>query len=79
MNGKIYVFGQIINNINLSWVEEYDPETDTWTSKSDIPIKRKGPSTSAVNNKIYVIGGWIGNDISLSEVYEYDPRKDLAE
>jgi len=79
VNGKIYVFGEIIDNNVSTCVEEYDPETDTWTRKADIPIVRKGSSTSAVNNKIYIIGGWTDSDISLSEAYEYDTRNDLTD
>jgi len=41
----------------ISTVEAYDPETDTWEKKADIPTPRWGLSTSVVDGKIYAIGG----------------------
>lgn len=54
-------------------VEEYDPTSDTWTKKADIPTARWALSTSAVDRKIYAIGGHSGSggwDVhSTVEVY----------
>ena len=60
----------------LAVVEEYDPATDQWTQKADMPTGRSGMSTSVVNGKIYVIGGWGEGDQPLSTVEEYDPVTD---
>ena len=38
-------------------MEEYDPATDTWTSKAWMPTARILQCATAVNGKIYVIGG----------------------
>jgi hypothetical protein len=55
-------------------VEEYDPATDTWTRKADMPTARDSLSTSVVNGKIYAIGGAMSGDgVSLSIIEEYDP------
>ena len=51
-------------------------EENTWTRKADMPTPRWGLSTSVVNGKIYVIGGWDGVDKYLSTVEEYDPATD---
>jgi len=43
VNGKIYVIGGVSSEPGwegLSNVEEYDPATDTWTRKADIPGAR---------------------------------------
>jgi N-acetylneuraminic acid mutarotase len=58
-------------------VEEYDPVTDTWTRKADMPTARGWiqPSSPVVDGKIYVIGGWDGSK-SISTVEEYDPVTD---
>ena len=40
----------------LATVEMYDPLTDTWTQKADMPTARS-TSTSVVDGKIYAIGG----------------------
>ena len=42
---------------SLSTVEAYDPTTDAWTKKADIPTKRMWFSTSVVGGKIYAFGG----------------------
>jgi N-acetylneuraminic acid mutarotase len=65
LNNKIYVIGGY-NGIDLAAVEEYDPGTNTWTTKPNMPEARN-PSAAVVNNKIYVIGG--NNRI----VEEFDP------
>ena len=41
----------------LSKVEMYDPETDTWEQRADMPTPRSAVSTSVVDGKIFVIGG----------------------
>lgn len=38
-------------------MEEYDPATDTWTKKTDMPTPRWGLSAEVVNGRIYLIGG----------------------
>ena len=38
-------------------VEVYDPATNTWAKKADIPTRRGALAVSEVNGKIYVIGG----------------------
>jgi hypothetical protein len=39
-----------------------------------MPTARSGLSTSAVNGKIYAIGGWVGSGTTISTVEEYDPN-----
>jgi N-acetylneuraminic acid mutarotase len=80
VRGKIYViggrtfFGQTPPPILP--VEEYDPVTNTWRSKADAPTARQSLSTSAVDGRIYAIGGWSGSGIFRSIVEEYDPATD---
>ncbi|MFC1792317.1 kelch repeat-containing protein [Planctomycetota bacterium] len=89
VNGKIYVIGggpsepSEPNNIFFSAVEEYDPVTDTWTRKADMPTARgwMSPSSAVVNGKIYVIGGDVAIVdglffLPIPTVEEYDPAKD---
>jgi N-acetylneuraminic acid mutarotase len=57
-------------------VEEYDPSTDTWTTKADMPTARAYAGASVVNGKIYVIGGAPRAQTSISTVEEYDPSTD---
>lgn len=81
VNGKIYVIGGTHqrNGVNdftgLSTVEEYDPATDTWTKKANMPTARVAPAASVVNEKVYVFGG--ANRLnSFPTVEEYDPATD---
>ncbi|MBC8232700.1 hypothetical protein H8E77_24390 [bacterium] len=81
MNGKIYAFSGA-NQANshdgqglVTAAEEYDPAADIWTKKEDIPTARFGAAASAVDGKIYVIGGW-GSGVPLSVVEMYDPVTD---
>ena len=60
----------------LSTVEAYDPVTDTWTSKTDIPTPRFGLSISVVDGIIYAFGGTRSNFLGLSTVEAYDPMSD---
>jgi N-acetylneuraminic acid mutarotase len=79
VNGKIYAIGGALTYPGgppLSTVEEYDPATDTWTRKADMPTARAYLSTSAVNGKIYAIGGTLINPAwyrGISTVEEYNP------
>jgi N-acetylneuraminic acid mutarotase len=80
VNGKIYAIGGIgydQNNILIyNAVEEYDPDTDTWATKTAMPTGREYLSASSVNNKIYALGGSIGPGSTFDAVEEYDPTKD---
>ena len=60
----------------LSTVEAYDPVTDTWTSKAEMPTPRYGLSISVVDGIIYAIGGTNSDFIGLSIVETYDPVSD---
>ncbi|GAI92263.1 unnamed protein product, partial [marine sediment metagenome] len=58
-------------------VEEYDPVTDTWTTKSPMSTPRMYFAACADNGKIYVIGGESTNfNETLSTIEEYDPATD---
>jgi RNA polymerase sigma factor (sigma-70 family) len=88
VNGKIYVMGggtgstvlggALFPDKTTSAVEEYDPVTDTWIKKGDMPLAFSGSASGVVKDKIYLMGG--GNedhkDHSFSTVWEYDPIKD---
>lgn len=66
--------------LGFGTVESYDPLTDTWTRKADMPTARWGLATGVVNGKIYAIGG--GNaarDVVYNTVEIYNPQGDLNE
>jgi N-acetylneuraminic acid mutarotase len=84
VNGKIYIIGgepsePIPNSTVFSIVEEYNPVTNTWTRKADMPTARGrlAPSCPVVDGKIYVVGGsGYGADWYSPTVEEYDPSTD---
>ena len=64
VNGKVFVIGgsaqlemDEFGDMSLSTVEMYNPKTDIWKPKSDMPTARSGVSVSVVDGKIYAIGG----------------------
>lgn len=81
--GKIYVIGGLDDDsdgpINVyNTVEEYDPSTDIWSTKQNMPTARfwLGAATSS-NGKIYAIGGTDPYGAGrLNVVEEYDPATD---
>lgn len=84
VNGRIYAIGgcSIVNAAGpaLSTVEVYDPVTDKWTKKADMPTARMGLSSGVVDGKVYAIGGqpaaiWVWWN-ALSTVEVYDPATD---
>jgi N-acetylneuraminic acid mutarotase len=90
VNGKIYAIGghfwdSAWQGTTLSAVEEYDPATDTWTKKADMPMPTYGHAATVVNGKIYVMGGTWGEGADttqvnrvtiLSTIMKYDPATD---
>ncbi|RXE58134.1 Kelch repeat-containing protein [Acetivibrio mesophilus] len=74
--GKIYVAGGTNGTHYLNTLEEFDPDTNTWTQKAPMSQKRSGVGiVEADNGKIYAIGGFDGNSY-LNTVEEYDPIND---
>ncbi len=60
-NGKIYLIGgdswETGSSIVYNDIQEYDPRTNTWTSKTPMPTPWTNLSAIAHNGKIYVFGG----------------------
>jgi len=85
VNGRIYAIGGRNESGYLATNEEYDPATNTWTTKKPMQTPRAGFGIAVCQNKIYVIGGISGIDpstgisicCSLNEVY--DPLTDSWE
>ncbi len=76
--GMLYVIGgRKRDHVNLATVEAYDPQTDTWTRKADLPSPRGGHAAATLGGHIHVAGG---EDIDAGEVFAeqwiYDPDAD---
>jgi N-acetylneuraminic acid mutarotase len=72
INGKIYaVGGRYYDGTftpSLALLEEYNPVTDVWTRKMDMPTSRDRLMVGVNNNLLYVMGGVFGG--VNNEVYD---------
>ena len=90
VDGKIYVLAGYIgednqgaNHEHLKVVEMYDPQTDTWVRKQDMPTPRTQFGVGVVAGKIYAIGGYVHprnrkpeDPWRIDLVEAYDPASD---
>ncbi len=76
VNGQVRTFERWQPE-ELPTVEMYDPDTDTWIQKADMPTPRH-TSTCVVDGKIYAIGGiaYKIKSFRLDTVEMYDPVTD---
>ncbi len=85
--GKIYAIGGYLNPRDwkpglqgrLDLVEVYDPVSDTWAKRADMPTRRDGVRTAVIDDTIYAIGGagWpqVGaGGPALGTIEVYEPR-----
>lgn len=79
LNGKIYAIGgktlhPAVAGGGTTVVEEYDPVTDSWQSKADLPAPARAyMEACSIAGKIYVTGGMearMGEALSAVEVYD---------
>lgn len=62
VNGKLYILGAYGDNAPnglAGWFNEYDPATDRWTKKPDIPMPVHHQAMVGYGGKVYVFGGGI--------------------
>jgi N-acetylneuraminic acid mutarotase len=82
VNDKMYVIGGSTSILGTGYVVdsvyEYNPVSDSWTSKSKIPTPLMAAAAAVVDGKIYVIGGApFGMNSAYKSVYEYNPAIDI--
>jgi N-acetylneuraminic acid mutarotase len=60
-NGKIYAMGGSFTSGDdgpvMTIVEEYDPSTNVWTTRTSLPTALNRARLAVVKGKIYVISG----------------------
>ncbi len=82
LNGKLYVFGGVIDGSTVSTAAfSLDVTTPgaAWKQLKNMPANRLNNVAAAANGKIYIMGGRTLNGSTLSytnSVYEYDPATD---
>ncbi|MEM2099576.1 MAG: kelch repeat-containing protein [Candidatus Bathyarchaeia archaeon] len=74
INGKIYVVGGYYMGLYLvssSTLEVYDPETDTWTTKTPMLTAVYSCSSAVIDNKMYVVENAFGTHMGgLIQIYD---------
>ncbi len=82
VNGKLYILGGYGANAPgglAGWLNEYDPATDKWTKKTDIPMPVHHQAMTGYNGKMYVFGGGVkisptsDNWYPTNRTWEYTP------
>lgn len=74
INGKLYVGGGYNGSSAMVSFYEYNPNSDTWTPKANLPSPVYSASCFVLNTKGYVV---CGADPQLTRnVFEYDPVSD---
>lgn len=91
VDNKVYLIGgSLIEDVKrgirdpgpfgISTVEEYDPQTNTWRRRADMPTPREYPKVAVVDGIIYVFGGSSGKDNKIENlkfpvrVEAYNPK-----
>jgi len=81
INNKIYVSGGTLgDNGEQSSLFMFDPATNRWTRKRDMPEETSGGMSAVSNNKLYVVTDCQGEGCNPSNdiprFYRYDPATD---
>ncbi len=77
VDNKIYVFGGYdVNRTPLNSVEVYDPQTDVWAPRLNMPVARHDFGVAVIDKKIYLIGGLLSESEETGRVDIYDPATD---
>ena len=81
--GRMYVFGGLAPAWKpMGMTMEYDPGTDRWTRRKDMPAYHHHVALAQMNGRIYMFGGYRGPDkgqatwLPVNNAWEYDPAND---
>jgi N-acetylneuraminic acid mutarotase len=83
IGGKIYVVGGLISTFQMvtpalatQALEIYDPATDSWEKKADMPEPRASAALAVFKGKIYIFGGTdYDSGLAKASIFVYDPDK----
>ncbi|QHI70672.1 malectin domain-containing carbohydrate-binding protein [Tichowtungia aerotolerans] len=73
IDGKLYLFGGLEED--LSYVQIYDPETDSWSLGADVPWAGGSASTALIDGQVYLAGG-IASNTTVTSNAVYNPATD---
>ena len=74
-DNKIYVIGAYNAYSGTNKIEVFDPHTETWFSKQDMPETRYNFGSFVLDDKIYCVGGQDSGSVE-SSVLLYDTQSD---
>uniref|UniRef100_A0A8P4JWK7 Kelch-like family member 33 n=1 Tax=Dicentrarchus labrax TaxID=13489 RepID=A0A8P4JWK7_DICLA len=71
----LYVAGGIATDtVDQLACEVYNPEADSWTAFTSLPVPHVGAGSAVLEEKFYVLGGYSREDFSDTKiVHRYDP------
>jgi N-acetylneuraminic acid mutarotase len=79
-NGKIYVLGGFYDHPlrALGRVDVYDPGTDAWTQRRDMPEATTHRNAVVIGDTVWMAGGFVGDNPgpATTHVWLYDVRTD---
>ncbi|MFC1830019.1 Kelch repeat-containing protein, partial [Thermodesulfobacteriota bacterium] len=76
VNGILYTAGGSDNIKGRPWTRAYDPISDSWTSRADMPNPIQFPAYGVINGKLYLTAyqsGPTSSDPEGNFAYVYDP------
>lgn len=79
IDGKMYLFGGFTDDLNASnHLDVYDPASDSWTRKKDMPISLTHLNPAIDGKTIWFAGGFKGKHPGpvTAEVWKYDVATD---
>ncbi len=85
LDGKLYAIGGLdwVNLGGEDWqmvphagVDVYDPQSDTWELKANLPVPIGGKAVCSLNDKLYVTGGMSTDQVLINSLFCYDPGTD---
>jgi N-acetylneuraminic acid mutarotase len=79
VGGKIYLFGGFTDDLDASnHLDVYDPATNSWARKKDMPTRLTHLNTAVDGNNVWLAGGFKGRHPGpvTNEVWKYDAAAD---
>ncbi len=78
LGGEIYVLGGFNDAAAVvPTVEAYDPETNTWRDRADLPVRLHHANAAVVGNNIWIVGFLTGGRFTPDgRIYRYDAAQD---
>lgn len=77
VNGKGYVCGGYTGGPIIRETWEFDPVSNAWTQKADMPDDNNGAAGFAIGNYGYIAGGYNYNSSEMDVLWSYDPLNNL--